>query len=379
MFGSFENFVSWADDYGTIIDLIIYLIPFLLTWKIVLKGQSMSKGNIIVAYSCVFLFFVFSFWGGDWFHYYYYITDESYASYVEHLEAFYLILADRVNNDYLLWRCVIWGSSLLLIIITTWRLKLNTSRFLAFFTAVALMPLSVGRVTLSMAVAFLGYSYIIRPMGNLKWLSYVVAGVLVISSPYFHKSGVMYIALIPLSFVKLEKKTIMPLFLSIPLVIIFLKVIGIYSLIGNFFDNDISEKLSEYSSGGVELAQGPVEAIIDLIFYIYVLLTLYIIIKAVNLKEYYAWPKSVRFWGNIVFWIFLFAFILIFVGASSTTTFIRMVQMNSIPIAIFLCSISENSKLYSIVQTDYKLFASYTLLKLNKWWIVPLLSLIYHG
>lgn len=379
MFESFEDFVSWVSGCGTIIDLIIYLIPFLLTWKIVLKGRSMSKENIIVAYSCVFLFFVFSFWGGDWFHYYYYITDETYAHYVEHLEDFYLILADRVNNDYLLWRCVIWGSSLLLIIITTWRLKLNTSRFLAFFTAVALMPLSVGRVTLSMAVAFLGYSYIIKPMANLKLISYVVAGVLVICSPYFHKSGVMFIALVPLSFVKLKKKTILTLFLSIPLVIIFLKVIGIYSLFGDFFGNDISEKLSDYSSSGMELAQGPVEAVIDLIFYSYVLLTLYIIIKGVNVKEYDTWSKSARFWGNIVFWIFLLAFILVFVDASSTTIFIRMVQMNSIPIAIFLCSVSVKSKLYPTVQKDYKLFVFYTLLKLNKWWIVPLLSVIYHS
>ena len=379
MFESFEDFVSWVSGCGTIIDLIIYLIPFLLTWKIVLKGRFMSKENIIVAYSCVFLFFVFSFWGGDWFHYYYYITDETYAHYVEHLEDFYLILADRVNNDYLLWRCVIWGSSLLLIIITTWRLKLNTSRFLAFFTAVALMPLSVGRVTLSMAVAFLGYSYIIKPMANLKLISYVVAGVLVICSPYFHKSGVMFIALVPLSFVKLKKKTILTLFLSIPLVIIFLKVIGIYSLFGDFFGNDISEKLSDYSSSGMELAQGPVEAVIDLIFYSYVLLTLYIIIKGVNVKEYDTWSKSARFWGNIVFWIFLLAFILVFVDASSTTIFIRMVQMNSIPIAIFLCSVSVKSKLYPTVQKDYKLFVFYTLLKLNKWWIVPLLSVIYHS
>ena len=72
-------------------------------------------GNRNLTIILMFIFVLFSFWGADWFHYYR-VFDELKIGGRTTIEEVYTWIAQNLSPNYLVFRFVIWGSSLCLLL-----------------------------------------------------------------------------------------------------------------------------------------------------------------------------------------------------------------------------------------------------------------------
>jgi hypothetical protein len=132
----------------------------------------------------------------------------------------YYYIGRFVGYNYILFRLIVWGGSTLLYILTMRRLKLNPSVFILYFTIIALLLISYGRVTLAWALAFYGYSFLIKPIESKgKLLSYILGIALIAFSVNFHKTAVLLPLVFLLSSIKLNRGLILALLIAFPVLV----------------------------------------------------------------------------------------------------------------------------------------------------------------
>lgn len=164
---------------------------------------------------------------GDWFHTYNTFQDSSFrmreanevTSQSAGYEAVYIYIAKFVNYNYFLFRFIVWGAAGLFSYILGKRLEVNNNLFLFFFIVICLDVFSFQRGSLAMAMGFLGYSYIIKPINNKKIISFILGLLLVYSSIYFHKSALFLIPVFLASFLRINKSMLVVVVLALPIVV----------------------------------------------------------------------------------------------------------------------------------------------------------------
>lgn len=143
------------------------------------------------------VFVLFAFWGADWFHY-----QDVYAGLRNgesgHIEHVYMIVAQKLSIGYISFRMMIWGTGLLMYCLLIRRLPVNPDAALMFFLSIWLIWFSYARVSVAMAMVFLGASLLYRPSGH-RLLSYVLGLILMASSVFFHKTAIFALLVVAVS------------------------------------------------------------------------------------------------------------------------------------------------------------------------------------
>lgn len=232
-----------------LIDIIISLFLFLLTYK-ALHGKSFTRSRIIFVYSLILLFCLFSFWGADWFGYqsYFELAKNSYYANIP-MEEFYIWLVEKACGSYIVFRLVVWGSSIIFFCLTARNLRCNVGLILFFFCNIYLIYFSYARVTLAISMMFYGYSCLWTARNSKKILTIIWGLFWIFLSFFFHKSAILGISSIILAiFVeRMGKISLKLLLVSFPIIVFLLN-----TFFSNYFTIIASSKgtFSEYANAG---------------------------------------------------------------------------------------------------------------------------------
>ncbi|MCR5361757.1 MAG: EpsG family protein [Bacteroidales bacterium] len=144
---------------------------------------------------------------GDWFHYQEWISRRSFS--LEDQEAPYLFLRLFLNHNYLLFRIIVWGAAAILLSRVFKTMYLDIKSSLAVFFSMYAMIFSYGRVSLGMAVFFLGYSLLIHSKeSNYKPIQFIGGIILMLLSTSFHRSMIVLVLLSAITLIPINKRTI---------------------------------------------------------------------------------------------------------------------------------------------------------------------------
>lgn len=385
-----NNMLIWADEWGTPFNLLLFVLLFFLTHKVFSKQASIGKFVYFVCIVTILIFYIFSFWGGDWIHYYEYLNND--YSDIEQMEHIYYVIADYLGRDYLFWRLIIWGSVLFINLFTAYRLGIRKDLYIVFYICSCVLLLSYSRASLAMSLSFLGYSYLIKPKKG-KIISYSVGLALILFPLSFHKSAVILIIVYLLSTVPLNKKTLVCSLIGVPLGFFFIRIIGLSNIVNTILMSsdlmETAEKFKDYS--GVDgAALGPVDFLLNVFqfgsFYITVVFVFH------SMKDGFINECSNEFQqiAKCIVWIvFLATLFLVSSDVSSMVLFYRTLYFAVIPISLLLAMFrgranvlhKENLKLNSLnryVKWNYYFFVIFSFMSLAKWFVVPFLSKLYH-
>lgn len=182
-----------------------------------------SKAKYNIGWILCLLFCLFSFWGTDWFHYletYVFIKD----GYRTNLEDVYVWIIQNISPDYLFFRLVVWGTALFLFIKTANNLSVSKELVLLLFSIIYIIWFAYARATLAMAMAFYGYSLIIKNSHN--FISVLLGVAILLSSYFFHKTAVFAIGVVALALLlkRYPRYTIWILLIAFPLLIVLAKI-----------------------------------------------------------------------------------------------------------------------------------------------------------
>lgn len=182
-----------ATKYQVLLDIILYLLA-VVSLRGVIAGK--KRNNVPQSFSVVlvFLFLLFAYWGGDFFHYldgYNYVKSKSSLE-LSFEPVYYYIVS--LSPSYLFFRMWVWGTCLVLVLLIFKKLNISIRTGLLFFVSLALLRVSYARVSLAMAIMYLGLT--IFELKDKKFL-YTVLGIVIIGlSFFFHKSAYFGIAMI---------------------------------------------------------------------------------------------------------------------------------------------------------------------------------------
>ena len=236
---------------------VVYFLTFFAFKQCVLveNGYRVQNRHISVLFYLVFaVAAVTAFNNGDFYHYReichsFTVNGNNYG------EPIYHWIIQLVDRNYLLFRMIVWGGSLVFLYNACERLRISPllTGFLVFTGF--LSTFSYARATLAFSVYYWGLSYIISNKRNLLTTIVGVSGIL--GSYAFHHSMVICIMLTPIAFVQINKKILVITLLLLPLICV---VVGRYmgNLLNdsvNSMDNEYMEsKLNGYTSKVVETA-----------------------------------------------------------------------------------------------------------------------------
>lgn len=223
--------------------LSLLLVMSVVTVKIF--SHRLSKEVINIALLLCLLNYLFPMGGTDFYSYKEEVeasgfTDTSVITqYDFHMEKPYYYIINIVANNYLLFRMVVWGGSLLLLWITSIRFKLDKNAFI-FYLGISIVHLtSTSRVVLAVALALFGFSYLIWPIANRlgKLTSYILGSLIMLSSFFFHRSVIFLLIVMLLSLVEFNKRTIWLFVLFVPTLFVVV-ISGIFDIV---FTSDMSD------------------------------------------------------------------------------------------------------------------------------------------
>lgn len=187
------------------------------------KMTAVSKFKNVFGIFVVFMLCVFAIQDTDFYHY------KELIQYLElevptHLEDIYVKIADYVQYNYILFRCVVFGAAVFFIYAAIKRLGYNISIFLFIFCLIFLIKFSYSRSSLAMSFSLFGASYFIRPFivtfgeYRTKLFSIITGIVIVIYSCYLHKSALFISVILIASFLLRSNKIYGLMLLIYPIV-----------------------------------------------------------------------------------------------------------------------------------------------------------------
>ncbi len=172
----------------------------------------------------MFVFVLFSFWGQDWFHYLE-AYPELYQGNPGHMEDVYVWIAQHLSIGYFSFRFAVWGTGLILLLLTIERLPLKEDLIILFFGAIWIIWFSYARVSLGLALGFYGLAVFYHPY-RIKSLSKILAIAAIAVSFFFHKSAFVLIIAIVLTIMTLRfnrQLFFLILVISIPFIILYIR------------------------------------------------------------------------------------------------------------------------------------------------------------
>ena len=330
-----------ATPYQVLFNLILYVLLLFFSWKSLKTDSRLKRINRKILIAGIFIFFLFPFFGSDYFHY-----AEGFSRLKEghtgHMESVYVYIA-QFAGYYTVWRIIIWGSALFLILSTFRRLNVKYDYCLFFCIALYMLWLSYARVSLAMALIFWGASYLIKPIHQHQIFSFFLGIVAIGCSCFFHKSALFGVVMVLLGLLSTRINKIL-LIIIILLIPMFLGLSG--NLLNNFMDLKTDTE-AEYSlsirSGQSYMSKERVTKGLGGLISNFLLqwpfyLVFIIYITSIFQNRYSSFPRSIKIFSSISAIIIASASVFAFDFSNLNTGILhyRFLLFSMIPATVFL-------------------------------------------
>lgn len=353
---SFIDFTQGTNFYLNLYCFLLYCILLLITLKgnvVRLNDQESYKGRTILLSCGLLLFALTSFVGADFFFYHdnmEMFRNQTYIDPEAGLEAFYQYLIYYIDGDYFLFRLVVWGSSLVLIILAARKFGASVYRTLFVVLAGFIVTYSYARATLAMSVFFMGVVIICMAVENKqKFLPIIIGSVIIACSTFFHRSMFPMLA-IALLWLLLPWKKILtkysiwlfPLFVAIFYIVIKAAFDDLF-MIANTLDDEtgVLDKAEFYSEQ--EVAELNANGYLQLTFhYLAFYLPVFVLSRVFSSESALQKVGKQGVWlYQITFLIFAFSTSILFLGFDSNVLFKRYLYMTFIPLSILIAYLQD--------------------------------------
>lgn len=308
---------------------IINLILWLILW-VYYSRTSKRNNRSILAYILILIFATFAFSETDTYHYHDAYDQMLLYNEPVHVENFYFWLINILPQNYYIWRFVVWGISLLLLGITYKRYKLDSNSAGLCFTLILLQHVVVTRGSLGVSLFMLALSLLLLPSKS-RFFSYTLAAVCVVISVFLHRSLPVYIALMILAFIPLNRYTVIFSLILFPIFRIGL-LPNVYEILSiGLFPADTMNFVESYLEDEKSVANlnGLIRQVIEL---------LPIILMLIFLTKEYVFKK--KYIATYIKFLFKYSYVLFYVAmlfwGQQTSSFIssRTIHMMCFPLVI---------------------------------------------
>ena len=314
---------------------IYFLVVVMLFWR---RNITFFDRPAKPQYLLSFLFLIhliFAFDGGDFFHYYEFFVEKDF----ERMEVVYGLIARLVGYNYLWFRVIVWGGALAIFQLTVKRFRLDVSKTTFLLYIMFIGVFDYARATLAMAVYFYGLSYICIPIRHDKFLSYILAAVLIALSIVLHRSMAFTAAMTVMVFLPLN-----PYVLFLMLVLfsfsapILNNIFFDYILSGEFIpDEELTGKIIGYANLSYDDRFSIFEWIRRTVSYLTFFLPIIYLAFKIFRKKYHGFLHSsmLRLY-KVTVGILLLAVSTLMINVETFVIFYRYLFMAMIPVTILV-------------------------------------------
>ncbi len=315
----------------------------LFLWLLLLFYNSNKKGysnNYIFSGLLILAFATFAFSEADTYHYRE-IYDQM-IMYHEpiHVESFYYWLIEFLPHNYYLWRMVVWGISLCLLIFTYKRYRLNSNTLESVFAIILLQEFVVTRGCLGISLFLFSISLFSIPLRQ-KVVSYILGFLGVVVSVFLHQSLPIFILIFLFTCIPFRKSTILLSLILFPIIRVGLLPYVSELLSTGLFSLETMDFASSYLEDDKSVANtnGLIRQVIELLpfFLMFILL----VVEYVFRQKYIERPVKILFKYSYV----LFYIAMLFLG-QQTSSFIssRTIHMMCFPLVIVVANYISTTK-----------------------------------
>lgn len=179
---------------------------------------SYTKGKQVATILLITIFVAIFCLDGDFFHFLLVVRyfDFSVGAY-NYGEPVYHLLTSFVHSNYLLFRLIVWGGAFLIFCLTAKRFNIPVYYAAVLLFATYPVTFCYARVSLAMAIYFLGASFFCSPIENKK-IGYLLGFFIIILSNYFHTSIIVLAALTVVFFLPVNKRTVFLVLILLPII-----------------------------------------------------------------------------------------------------------------------------------------------------------------
>lgn len=285
----------------------------------------------------VALFAVSCFINGDFYNYETMVHNYDFTTGARnHGEPVYGYIIKLVHQNYLLFRIIVWGGSLLLLVEAISMIRLDVYKVVFYLIASYILTFSYARATLAFSFYYLGISFLCTPYK--RGLITRVAGIiLVLSSYFFHHSMVVAIVITPIIFLPSSKRILVYSIVLIPILFALLSgVINSFMAGEGIMDGDeLAGQLSFYAERASSTANWKGK-IYEWTNYLTYFIPLCIIIYHYYLKNNRTFPFYIDAFLKLAFSLTLISIMFLFLDIEGKIFFYRVLYMSFIPLSIVI-------------------------------------------
>lgn len=204
--------------------LVLYSICYFLLRPAKKSPYSLSKRRYGFSIFLLMLLCLFYFTVSDWFQYYVEFKEAT-RGVNTHMEFVYEWIALNITQNYIVWRLLVWGVALLMLLLTIKKLPVQQVLCLLVFVAMMFSRFAYTRTALSYSFMFFGCVLLYERNKTGKVLRYLLAFTFIGCSYFFHKSALFGIAMILVALIveKIDWKFMALFLLVAPLSLYFLR------------------------------------------------------------------------------------------------------------------------------------------------------------
>lgn len=322
-------------------NLCLLLLMYALMRKALRSPYIVAPINRSVTILLMFVFVLFSFWGKDWFGYLNEFEVLKYGGRTN-IEEIYFWIAQNLCPTYIIFRLIIWGISLCVLLHMFKRLSIPTHLAIFFFCSIYIIWFSYARVTAAMVLVYYGLTVLYKPYKS-KLISILLGLSAIGCAFFFHKSALfgIVVALLTILVNKFEKKTFICLLLCYPILVYLSR-----SYLSDFLMADVStedEILGQSISTGQrylqkELSESGFGVTIQRFLERFPhFLLAYISLYFIRSKSYVDTPSDIKAFIRLQFFIVLLSSLFMFdFDANTKIVFSRFSRFAVIPSCIVL-------------------------------------------
>lgn len=288
--------IGHINPFLSVINIGIW-VTLLIKYRDALNNQRPHKNqNFLFFETFVVLYAVFAFAEADTFHYYQLFNDIKNTNERGHIEPLYFWLIQVLpNNGYFLWRFIVWGLSLLIIVKIFKRHNFDSKISSFLFTIVLLSPFVLTRGSLGFALLLYSISFIFYPVKNKKTYSIIIGLICAVLSVFCHKSIIAFIFIVLLSIIPVGKAYYWISVILFPLLYQGIKSYALWFLNLDIINDDTFSSGMRYLEGD-EYRRNIFGIIQQIIIYLPMLLSIFILVKNI-----YYLKIPFPYYGKILF------------------------------------------------------------------------------
>lgn len=324
--------IASATPLQILLDVLLYFTGLIILFPCLRNNG--NRETLTLGTFLALLFFLFPYWGGDYFNYKEYF--ELVKSHNDTpLEDIYVTIIN-ISPSYTIFRLIIWGSALFLLR-SLFDLNDRPALLMSIFYILFIPVFSYTRVSLSMSLIFLG-GFLINSKNNFQ--KKILGLVLVGTSYLFHRTAVFGIAVVLLAtlFREIGKKGLIVFICILPLILSAIKY-----LLGNLMVFDLSDNLSDLAMHGDSYLQydtrvkGPGEIVEGILSKVAYYICLLLVIKDIWKGDFQTMPKVIKYNSVCLFLIVVVSSLfLIDMGVNTSIFYYRFLNFATIPTVIYL-------------------------------------------